>query len=298
MAEMSRTEQIERAVQYMKTKARPLERALYEWEYESGSAERVVEELAKFQNRDGGFGHGLEPDIRMASSSIIATTVALQIMSYMKLSAEHKLIQDAMTYVLDQYDTGRQGWEIVPHAVSSAPHAPWWTYRELHNGWGNPNLELVGYLYEFPYGPLEFREKITEHAVSYMTEESPLDDFHELLCALRMAKRVPSEVLEQMRAQLDDMVHRCVKTDPAEWLQYSLTPLEVVKGTNSPYYEKYKDSITANIKHLLAQQQEDGAWHPVWSWGQFEEAWQQAKEEWKGIITLNTLRDLNTFSVS
>ena len=31
-----------------------------------------------FQNDDGGFGHGLEPDLRLAGSSVIVTTVALQ----------------------------------------------------------------------------------------------------------------------------------------------------------------------------------------------------------------------------
>lgn len=289
------SEMMEQAVHYLKHRARPLERALFEWEFEEGSLEQVVEQLAAFQNKDQGFGHGLEPDIRMASSSIITTTVALQIMSHIKLPVEHPLVQGAMTYILDQYDTGKQGWEIVPHHIDEAPHAPWWTYRELDNGWGNPNLELVGYFYEFPYGPIEFRASITEHAVQYMTEESPLKEFHELLCALRLADRVPSEVLEPMQAAIDQMVGQCVQLDPAKWQEYCLTPLDVIENKSSRYYEQMKGSLAANVEHLLAQQQDDGAWHPRWSWGQHEEAWLQAKEEWKGVLTLNAMRSLRTF---
>ena len=42
--------------------ARPLEIACYNYHFEKGSANGVLKELSAFQNHDGGFGHGLEPD--------------------------------------------------------------------------------------------------------------------------------------------------------------------------------------------------------------------------------------------
>ena len=61
-------EQFERARQFLKTKARKLERALFEYEFESGGQEPILSALAAYQNVDGGFGHGLEPDLRASQS--------------------------------------------------------------------------------------------------------------------------------------------------------------------------------------------------------------------------------------
>ena len=42
--------------------ARPLELALWQFDFENGSPERVADMLRFYQNEDGGFGNGVEPD--------------------------------------------------------------------------------------------------------------------------------------------------------------------------------------------------------------------------------------------
>ena len=49
-------EAFDRARHFLKTQARPLERAMFEHRFEAAPAERVIAELAPFQNDDGGFG--------------------------------------------------------------------------------------------------------------------------------------------------------------------------------------------------------------------------------------------------
>ncbi len=51
--------------------------ALYHYFYEGGSKQKIIEELAKYQNEDGGFGHGLEADNWNPNSNPIATNDAL-----------------------------------------------------------------------------------------------------------------------------------------------------------------------------------------------------------------------------
>ncbi len=72
------TTQWENAAVFMQTMARPLEQTLFDYHFSNGSVATVLGQLAKFQNEDGGFGHGLEPDMQAADSSVLATTVALQ----------------------------------------------------------------------------------------------------------------------------------------------------------------------------------------------------------------------------
>ncbi len=63
MKRLSR-EAFERARAFLKSEARPLDRALFEHEFEGAPGERAIEELARYQNPDGGFGRALEPDLR------------------------------------------------------------------------------------------------------------------------------------------------------------------------------------------------------------------------------------------
>jgi hypothetical protein len=63
---------------FMQNEARPSEKCLYLYHFENGALSDVLAALASFQNADGGFGHALEPDLRLQESSVIATTIAFQ----------------------------------------------------------------------------------------------------------------------------------------------------------------------------------------------------------------------------
>ena len=67
---------------------RPLERSLLEVYFYEGSKANVVEELKKFQNEDGGFGHGLESDFRLPYSSLMATSFLKELYCFTELPAE------------------------------------------------------------------------------------------------------------------------------------------------------------------------------------------------------------------
>ena len=67
------------ASQFLKTQARPLDKVLFEFRFEEAPFELVTDELASYQNDDGGF-HSLEPDLRTPSSSAIATAIGLSIL--------------------------------------------------------------------------------------------------------------------------------------------------------------------------------------------------------------------------
>ncbi len=51
-----------RARDFILSEARPLEKAAFELEFESGTVDDVFTQLAKFQNPDGGFGQALGTD--------------------------------------------------------------------------------------------------------------------------------------------------------------------------------------------------------------------------------------------
>ena len=53
---------MEQAGNFIYRNARPLDLARWQYLFEDGGRENVLNILASYQNEDGGFGHALEPD--------------------------------------------------------------------------------------------------------------------------------------------------------------------------------------------------------------------------------------------
>ncbi len=79
MIQLSR-KTFERAREFLLTQARPLNRVLFEYQFKGVAADRVVAQLAHFQNEVGGFDRALEADLRTPSSSALATGIGLRML--------------------------------------------------------------------------------------------------------------------------------------------------------------------------------------------------------------------------
>ena len=85
---------LEAAKKFIYTNARPLDLARWQYIFENGSQESVFRFLSAYQNEDGGFGHGLEPDCLNPNSAPLQTWVATQIIKEVDLAdASHPMIQ-------------------------------------------------------------------------------------------------------------------------------------------------------------------------------------------------------------
>jgi hypothetical protein len=293
-----------RARAFIYEHARPLEQAIFAYEFEGGSVAAVLQELAESRNSDGGFGHALEPDIRLPDSSVIATTVGLQVLRRFDAGADHPLVVGAMRYLMATYDADRKVWPIIPPKVDDAPHAPWWNWSEdLAEGWGgflvNPRAEIVGYLHDYAeLAPESLREELTAAVVNYLDDHADRIGMFDVLCYVRLAESdgLPPDVKEALIAGLDPVVDQLVVKDPDQWENYVLTPLEVVEGPASPFADLLADILPANLDFEIEHQAESGAWEPKWTWGGLHpEAWAQAKKDWSGVLTVRALTTLRNF---
>jgi len=292
-----------RARAYVTREARPLERALLGYCCGEGGADDVLAALGEYQNADGGFGHGLEPDVRLPSSSVLATTIALQILRDLEIGPENALVHGAVRYLAASYDLDRGTWPIVPPDVDSAPHAPWWNYSEDDAWWAgmmaNPRAEVAGYL-------LDYAELVPAGLVDRVTRavEDDLDDMvdtmtmHDLLCYARyvQTRSLPRENREVLLEKLWLAADRLVVVELEGWGSYGLEPLILVGSPGSPFAARLSEAIERNLDYRIATQDADGAWSPVWSWGgAHPEAWREAEREWKGMLTVEALRQLGAF---
>lgn len=294
------TEQFSKARNFLLAHARPLDRAMFQFEFEHGSADDVLKELHTFQNDDGGFGQALEPDFRLPFSSAIATTVALQYISRLRLEKAPAMAVQALQYLHETFDSEHQLWESVPESVAQFPRAVWWEYpgpQKADEHWANPGAEIMGYLYEFPNViPNQLRDELLIDKVFEKLEScSDVLEMHDLLCYLRLAERLPTALQTKLYALLDLHIREAVTTTPAQWRDYGLQPLQVAPSPEAHYYSLLESHINENLGFMIENQGDDGAWNPPWQWWRYETEWLQAKEEWRGVLTLDNLRVLHAY---
>lgn len=292
----------ERAARFVREHARPLEQALFGYWFRGSDREGVVRELRRFQNLDGGFGRALEPDFTLEASSPLATTVGLQYADILDLPTEHPLVVGAMRYLLGALDPQELRWPAVPEMVNQSPHAPWWhvdpeTGRSgVEITWANPSAEVVGLLWRHArVVPTVFVDRLTERALQEFRSASLPFDLHDFLCWERCARSLPAAAREEMTGRLRASLPGTVEASPAAWAAYGAEPLTLAPAPDALFYPELQDIVELNLDYRLETQASDGGWWPNWTWNQYPEAWERARREWAGILTVRMLKTLRDY---
>lgn len=302
-------EQFDRARDFIKTQARPLEIAIFDLEFETGSVDDGLAQLVKFQNPDGGFGQALEPDVRIQSSSALCTEMGLRYLAEWQISADHPVVKAAVKYLLESFDSETQVWRVIPENANEYPHAPWWhdeagSLAETFDGYLIiPRAGILAALYHYrELVPADWLAMVTEIAAQDI-ENLEADKFggggDGLVYSLRLAEApgLGSNYKSELLPHLRDIADVIVSRDPQAWVGYSAPPLKLAPTPDSPIFDLIADDIQTHLDYLIEGQTTGGFWEPTWSWGDFyPEDWEQAKQEWRGILTLDTLFSLRAFN--
>lgn len=296
-------EAFEEASNFVLHSARGLERKIYKYRFQNGTVGPILVELHHYQNPDGGFGHGLEPDLRSPLSSPIATTHAFQRLNKLDLEEiEGDLVKDGIDYFQNTFNPEVKRWFATPSEINDYPHAPWWHYDEEKGGtmidesWGNPTAEILGYLLKFnQFVDRIDTEKLLNHAVQRLNRNGDLSSEHEVQCYVKLYRYLPSEWCSKIRDRLANAVQQLVRTDPSEWNDYVPKPIDFVKSPDSFKFGISANLIEENLDFLVESLKSNGVIEPSWEWGQYEEEWDRAKKEWTGILTLRGLTLLDEF---
>ncbi|MGK0465760.1 MAG: hypothetical protein ACJAX4_001041 [Clostridium sp.] len=288
---------------YMNGGARPLERAIFNYYFNDTSADAILDSLETLQNLDGGFGQGLEPDFKLIQSSPMATSIGLRHLSNIDNSDRaQNMIVKAIGYLEASFDMDRNGWYSVPNIVNKYPHAPWWEFREdikmtvIDYSWGNPTAELIGYLYKYK----KYLNKLDVYslinfAISNLNKCKEFSSEHEIICYIRMYNTLDEEFSNQITDTLKLAVSQLININQCEWTNYVPTPLKFIDLESKDYFGIEGKFIDQNLDYLVDRLEEEGKIVPSWKWDKYLEEWENAKNEWMGILTLEALLSLLKF---
>lgn len=283
------TDTLDRAEDFLHRSGRLLERRLFAAEFRGGRPDGVVEALGPYQNPDGGFGWGLEPDKRTPASQPVDLQVALE--ALVAVDAAPRAMLSAAAAWLAASLTGDGG---LPNGLPSAnayPHAFWWESPEAPDANLNPTAAVVGLLW---------RLRVEHPAVSRAAdwcwtalEATTSTEFHELMPIIaflqhapdrRRADRAMAGVVERVSAP------GVVELDPDAG-GYVHKPLEFAPSPAAPLRRLFDQAvIDRHLDALAARQQDDGGWPLSW-----ETVGPGAAMEARGMVTLGALRTLRAY---
>ena len=92
---------LDNTIAWLYRNGRPLDVARYNYLFLNKDKQLVINLLKSYQNKDGGFGHGLEPDSQNPFSSPITTWMAFEIFEELGLDKNHEIIKNTITYLTD-----------------------------------------------------------------------------------------------------------------------------------------------------------------------------------------------------
>ena len=286
------------------THARPLDQALLAWSDDASYIDAVIAALATYQNPDGGYAHGIEPDMWTPDSGPLSTTIGLQYAMRIGLPLEHPAVQHAMAYLAGKVDIHGLRWQATAAAVDDAPHAPWW-----HRGPSgvsaidalteNPTVEILGYFqhYQTSINPF-LLDAIAEQAAIRLAAQPNQMEEHVLACYVRWYRLAPPEWQARLLPDLRRIIAGTISTDPTIWsTTYVPTPFLVVESPSDPWYDLLAPAVQAQCAQLVDVLARDGCVQPTWQWGQYLEQWQIARAHWTGKLTVEALLSLRRFGI-
>jgi len=280
-----KTPDFDAAAEFLAARARVLDRRVFQRLFEGGPAEPVRDAVGAYRNDDGGFGHALEPDCRVAASQPAAVEMALRILDVTDCWDDG--IALAACDWLTTVGPPDGGVGVLP-SVSTGPHAPWWVPEE-----GNPASpvqtgQLAGILHARGVAH-PWREHATD-AMWRMIGQLTEPNGYEMFGVLAFLQDVPDRAraaaaLDRVAPLLFD--RGLVTLDPDATGEVH-GPLDFAPRPDSVARPLFGDAVIgAHLDHLAAAQRDDGGWMFNWpSWSPAAEA------DWRGFITVDALRIL------
>lgn len=304
MKEYLSEEAFQKATKFIQGSGRYLERSIYDYRFRNKKPGDVFTALKDYQNPDGGFGHGLGPDLRAPTSTPIATTQAFQkLEEFNEKEVDSDLVKDGIGYLEKTFNPDQNRWFAASKEVNDYPHSPWWHYDEEREGtvideyWGNPTAEIIGYLQKYD-GFLQDLDpdSLVEEALDRLVAKEKYNSEHEIYCYLRLYRALPSDQAKELESHLTNAVQSLVVKTPAEWSEYVPKPLDFVKSPEEYRFGISGDLLETNLDYLIETLEDQGVIRPTWEWGQYEDEWERAKQEWTGVLTLEALTLLKRFN--
>jgi len=287
------------AAGFMATHARLLDRRRFEVVINAAPPEGALAALSAYRNPDGGYGWGLEPDLRATESQPGAALHAFEVFEDIAPATTPRAIE--LCEWLTSVSLSDGGLPFALPIEETAGCAPFWAGADPTV----PSLQITAVVTAIAHRVAAHDPAIARHPwLSRSTEwcleaiEALGDEPHalELAFAIQLLDAVHDtdprapELLDRLGSHIPDsgLVHvgGGLEDEMMRPLDFAPAPDRPARSLFSP------DAISAELERLVEQQQDDGGWRV-----DFASYSPAAALEWRGHMTVRALSILKRNSV-
>ena len=117
--------QIKKIKEFIFKNGRLLERRLFSYFFENGNKEDVINALVAYQNLDGGFGNGIEPDILCPDSTAIGAETAMYYLDLLEY-IDNEITDKLFNWIIKEQN--EEGYiNHPPKNMKNYPFQKWWS---------------------------------------------------------------------------------------------------------------------------------------------------------------------------
>jgi hypothetical protein len=282
--------------------------ARWQYHFENGCPEAVLNALAKYQNEDGGFGHALEADSWNPNSTPIQTCTAAEILREINFAdADHPIVAGMLNYLDSGADFNGKVWFNSVLTNNDYPHAPWWhtDAAGMEKISYNPTAALAGFGLAYANRKSELYEKcsvIAAEAVEHYLKSDRKEDMHTVQCYLRLMEYCESaEIydaidLNALREKLRNDINCLITADISLWTSnYICKPSLFFNSPKSIFYEQNQEIAEFECEFICGSRNPDGVWDLTWRWNDYPKEWAVAENWCKGAQAVNNMLYLSNF---
>ncbi|MHA1987523.1 MAG: hypothetical protein ACW98D_12870 [Promethearchaeota archaeon] len=158
--------QIKKIKEFIFKNGRLLERRLFSFFFENGNKDDAIKALIAYQNVDGGFGNGIEPDLLCPDSTAIGAETAMYYLDLLECG-DNKITDQLFKWIIKEQN--EEGYiNHPPENMYKYPYQDWWK---------NPDdiriLALSGFLKKWGFEDVTFFKNVQ----NFYSKSSPPKDF-------------------------------------------------------------------------------------------------------------------------
>jgi hypothetical protein len=283
------------ARRFMAGHARLLDRRRFELLFDSADAEPVLAALSGYRNPDGGYGHGLEPDLRAAESQPAAAFHAFEVLADVAPIRTPEAVE--LCDWLDAIALPDGGLPFALPIADSSGCAPFWAQADPKAFSLQISAIVAAHANRVAAHDTEVARhpwlaRVTKCCLAAIDAIEAAPAAYELAFAVRFLDAVYDRdgAAQALLARLGGYVPRDGRLRVTGGLaDEALRPVDLAPEPDRPARALLdEEAVATDLERLAAEQEEDGGWSV-----DFQSYSPAAALEWRGYATVRSLAILH-----
>ncbi|MFC3998570.1 prenyltransferase [Nocardiopsis sediminis] len=284
---MVTSEALRTAEHFISRNARLIDRHRFAYHFQSGPTGPIHTALESYRNIDGGYGNGLEPDIRGHGSQPAAVEFALRYLD--ELGPLPKALSAGICRYLTSVSHPNGGVPWVLPSVRHTEAAPRWRAADDFGGALHPTAAIAGLLHKRHISGA-WRDRATAFCWTRIGALHWTDPAEAIAVTTFLQHAPDRRRAEAEFARLAPMIRAVIELDP-DATGHAHKPLDIATAPELMARRLFTDAeIAKHLDALERRQLPDGGWDvegDCWT--------DSARADWRGILTIHNLLVLRAY---